>query len=344
MFKQDLKKIFKTGLMPAIIVILAAMVVILCVNFAQTFDFGFHYRGYGISSYDDSEELYSLIEETEDNIESLEYSLETQNLTKKEEATLESRIDRLKMQLSVYNYLYENDVAYADYNDYSGIRAEKKDSAFAAFTWLMQICSFALPLAAGFVASVLMPTDFHSGTYKYLYASSTPRKKFIWTRYLVFLACAAGLSLTLSVACSLLGLMYGSASGVIVYATSSSAFGLNYLGTAALETASVLIKVLTYGTIVFGVSTLTKNVVLPIALNLGLGVGSVALSIYCSFGSYPFLYLISNGITGAYSFVGYTTFSGANTPLILLSVLVLVLAAAAAFVAGYMRLNHRNLY
>ncbi|MCD7729243.1 MAG: hypothetical protein LUI60_04955 [Clostridia bacterium] len=344
MFKQEFKKIFKTGIMPAIIAVLAVLIILLCVGFAQTFTFGNRYRAYGISEYQSQEELLALITETEENIESLEYSLETDWLSDEDYTELENRIDRQKLRLNVYNYLYEKGISYSDYNDYGGIRAQTKDNAFCAFTWLMQICSFALPLAMGFAAAVLMPADFHSGTYKYLYSSSVPRKKFIWTRYLVWLACVAGISLIVCAACAFLGLMYGSASGVIVYATSSSAFGLNYIGTVALESLSALIKVLTYGTIVFGSSMLARNVVLPVTVNIVLGAGSAGLSIYCASEGHPLLYLISNGITGAYSFTGYGSFPVASTLTIFLSVLILVIAAIAVFAAGYMRLNYRNIY
>lgn len=148
-----------------------------------------------------------------------------------------------------------------------------------------------------------MPIDFSSGTYKFIYSTSTSRKKIILTRYSMWIVMALGLTL---ITCGLmtgLSFMFGNAQGTVIFANLTTVFEMNFFELCLFETANILFRTILIGTVVFAVSLMAKNIVVPLTLNAAWCVGGYLTYI----SEVPFLNVLINGFSYAFSVIGAST-------------------------------------
>ncbi len=328
MINAELKKILKSGILGFIIILIVALCVYAVIDFDNIFKYGSGGSGYGIHRYDNMEEVADLLEETDESIAEVEAELSSPTVSNSDNREhreyLEQLLSELKTESNIYRYILEKNISYEDYNDFAYVNAYKYDSAFSAATDIYRQVNYFLPFILALLSAVIMPLDFHTGTYRIIYSTSTPRKKVIASRYLTWLITAAVFTLLVCGAVAALSFMFGGAQGSVIFANLTSVFTMNYFGLCAFETVSILFRSLIVGSIIFAVSLFFKNAVVPVVVDVAL----CAAAYTAYFSEMPFLNVLLNGFV--YAFKG----AGASTIYILYVALIWLAAAAALLVFG----------
>lgn len=300
MIKAEFRKLIKTGL----IFMTALLVIILCtvnsVLFYNNFDYGANGSGYGIRRYQSIDDANELLHETENNISEINDILQNQAVLPNDKTYYEKLLSELKLEAEIYSYIIENNITFEAYNDYAHISETKYDSAFSAFSYFARNLNYFLPFIVALLGAIVMPLDFHNGTYKFLYSSSVSRKKILGARFIVFLIFSLAIACLACISSMAIAFSFGNGSGAIVFANLSTVVQMNFAEFFLFETANILFRTMIIGCIIFASSLLMRNIFLPVFLDIAICIGGYV----AYFAAQPLLNILFIGYNQAFLCVG----------------------------------------
>lgn len=327
MIKAELRRLWKSGIIPALILLIAILLVVETVVFADQFDYSRKGSGYGIRDYRSETEALELLDEARESLKEIESKLSSGKLIEADEKYYSELAEELRVQINIYQYISETDLSYEEYVDYLHIRQYREDNAFSAFTHFCADLSFFVPFIFALLAAIFMPWDFHKGTYKFLYSTSRKRFEILLPRFLTWLIVATLGAFLSSVFAALLAFLFGDAQGSVLFANLSTVFRANYIGVFFLETANILLRTLVAGVAIFGIGLMVRNIFVPLVANAILCIGSYILY-FTSIQSGVFMDTLLCGVTQV--FIDF----GATNILLLYVLLIYIGAMALSSVLG----------
>lgn len=330
--RGELFRLLRSGAFFIAAAVLTAVLVCLALDYDGRFYYQTGYNGYGIVRYE-AEDLPALIAGCEEQIAENERLL-AGPLTESEREYLSEETAGLRTQRSVYRFLEKHEIAYADYQDFAGLRDQYGDNAISAFFTFCERLSAVLPLVFSVFAVWMIAWDWLRGTYKFLYSTQVPRKAIAAGRWLAWLAAAAGGSLLCCAAALCLGFLFGGGGGAVVFANASGAFALRLFGVFCLETADILFRTVAVGSLSFGLALLWKIPVFPLLPAAALAVA--APFAYAAAEVSPFLPVLLGG--APYGFL-----TGGTSVCPVCAALVWEAAAAVCLAVGGLRFVRRDL-
>lgn len=305
MIKAELRRLWKSGIIPVLFLLTAILLVVEAIIFADQFDYSRKGSGYGIREYRSETEVLELLDETRASLEEIEEKLNSGKLIEADEKYYMELAEELRVQINIYQYISDTDLPYEEYVDYLHIRQYREDNAFSAFTHFCADLSYFVPLIFAILAAIFMPWDFHKGTYRFLYSTSRKRLTIILPRFLTWLIVAFGGTLISCSTAALIAFLFGGARGAILFANLSGVFRTNYIGVFFLETANVLLRTLVVGVIVFGIGLMVRNIFVPLAADALLCISSYVLY-FANIQSSAFIDTLLCGVTQLFIDFGAT--------------------------------------
>lgn len=123
-----------------------------------------------------------------------------------------------------------------------------------------------MPIALGIMASLIVTSDFQIGMQKSLYSRSCNRLKIIGIKYSAWAITSTVIIFITTLFSSLYGFYYDNFTEVnsIILANSTGAFTVNYFEMILIEFADILVRVFAYGSIAFGLSLYSKNILIAL--------------------------------------------------------------------------------
>ena len=327
MIKAELRRLWKSGIILALLLLTAILLIAEAVVFANQFDYSRKGSGYGIREYRSETEVLELLDEARESLKEIEEKLSSGKLIEADKKYYSELAEELRVQINIYQYISETNLPYREYVDYLHIRQYREDNSFSAFTHFCADLSFFVPFIFALLAAIFMPWDFHKGTYKFLYSTSRKRLEILLPRFLTWLIVATLGAFLSSVFSALLAFLFGGAQGSVLFANLSTVFRANYIGVFFLETANILLRTLVAGVVVFGVGLMVRNIFVPLVVNAILCVGSYILY-FTSIQLGVFTNTLLCGVTQI--FIDF----GATNIVLLYAILVQVGAMAVSSVLG----------
>ncbi len=296
MFKAEIIKLFKSKISYIFLFILFAFILYGVIDFNNNYTFTIYHSGYGIAKYDSKEQLLKFKTDAETIIVELEEELNDETLTEGQRDAIEDSIYEYNKRIRIYNYLIDNDISYTDYMDFTGTCLRAEDNAFSALYWIYDVLYYILPFVLSLFAIYIFSTDFHKGTYKFLYSTNVSRTKIIKNKYFVILFTSVIISLICFLASLIISLNFGSPQGKVIFVNNDSIFSLNYFSFYLLSSLDILFRTISLVSVIYGITLISKYAYIPLIFAAVI----LIINIFAVFNGNTLLLLLDDGLYALY--------------------------------------------
>ncbi|MDD4003218.1 MAG: hypothetical protein PHE12_03395 [Clostridia bacterium] len=257
---------------------------------------------YNIQKYENMAQLADFIEaarqEYQKESDKLHEDIELANLTQNEIKYKQNVIGSLKRTLMTAEYLFNNNIAYENYQDYGFISniGMSQRSGILIFNIIIYCVTLGLVILSIIRAATYIPNEICSGRYKITFTVPLKRSKYVLYRFLfIFLQSAIFLTAYAIMTALISAILYG-AKDVLIFGTKDYVFGLGYIFASMFLLLFYLFHLFVLCVLALSLSLLINNRIVPLLLTLFIYLGdklifqiiSLLIFVFNGFNSYDF--------------------------------------------------------